>query len=251
MSMSIDTTGSQGKNQANQAEKGESLRAWIAIILSVLFVCSTAALFTAGHAYRLGYLYEIGYDLAQLPEDFHETSFWGFSGGLPLAIVWFIATVVVLLACGLLFWLANVLWKLATKRWQRLRRLTRISATPRPRAETHVRFILSAFLLLPVIYLMAIAYFGVAEFQKAGTKKGKELIEALRTDAAAASAKYGTQKIELWLSSPADTVVRGYRLLCTESFCSIYDSNPEVRAIRLVSLAKSAKYVWSMAVDCD
>ena len=89
---------------------------------------------------------------------------------------------------------------------------------------------------MPVIYLMAVAYFGVAEFQEAGTKKGKELIEALRTNAAAASTKYGTQKIELWLSSPAESVIRGYRLLCTESLCSIYDPDPKVHAIRLVSL---------------
>lgn len=143
---------------------------------------------------------------------------------------------VVLLAYGLLFWLANVLWHLATKRWSRLRRLAHTSATPRPRVGTHVKFILSAFLLLPVIYLMAVAYFGVAEFQKAGSKKGKELIEALRTNAAAASTKYGTQKIELWLSSPAESVIRGYRLLCTESLCSIYDPDPKVHAIRLVSL---------------
>src|SRR5262245_20272376 len=109
--MNSEAAATTGENQANDAAKNESLRAWIAIILSVLFVCSTAALFTAGHAFRVGYLYELGFDLAQLPEDFHETAFWGFSGGLPLALVWFAATVILLLACGLLLWLADALWR--------------------------------------------------------------------------------------------------------------------------------------------
>lgn len=43
--------GDQSKNQANEGETGESLRGWIAILLSVLLICSTTALFTAGQAF--------------------------------------------------------------------------------------------------------------------------------------------------------------------------------------------------------
>jgi hypothetical protein len=237
MSMNTETVGDQSRNQANRVERDEALRGWIAIILSVLLVCLTAGLFTAGHAYRLGYLYELGFDLAQLPEDFNETSFWGFSGGTPLALAWLVVTLIVLFAYGLLFWLAGVLWKAAQNRWRGLRRRAPSTATAARRVETHVKLILGACLVLPVTYLVAVAYLGTAELQKAGTKRGKQLVEALRADAPAASAKYGTQMIELWFNSPADPVVSGYRLLCTESLCSIYDPNPKVHAIRLVSLA--------------
>jgi hypothetical protein len=99
-----------------------------------------------------------------------------------------------------------------------------------------VKLIVGAVLLLPVIYLLAMAYLGMAEFQKAGTKRGKELIEAFRADATTASKKYRIQTIELRFRSPSEPVVRGYRLLCTQSLCSIYDPDPKVRGIRLVSL---------------
>jgi hypothetical protein len=197
---------------------------------------STAALFAAGHAYRLGYFYEIGFDLAQLPEDFNQTSFWGFSGGTPLALLWLVATLLVLLAYALLLWVSRVLWKVMTHRWRRLGRLTFPGVTPGRRIETHVKLILGAFLLLFVTYLLAVAYLGMAELQKAGTKKGRELVQAFRTDAVAASAKYGTQLIELRFGLPGDPAVRGYRLLCTQTLCSIYDPDPKIRAIRLLSL---------------
>jgi hypothetical protein len=234
--MNTATNGDQGKNQANEPERDESLRGWIAIILGVLFACSTALLFAAGHAYRLGYFYELGFDLTQLPEDFNHTSFWGFAGGTPLALVWLVATLIILLAYGLLLWLSGVLWKAMTHRWRPLGRLALHGVTPGRRIPTHVKFMLAAFLLLPAIYLLAIAYLGMAEFQKVGTRKGRELVQALRTDANAASAKYGSQMIELRFSSPVETVVRGYRLLCTENLCSIYDPDPNIRAIRLLSL---------------
>jgi hypothetical protein len=236
MSMSSVAIDDQRKNRANEAEKSESARGWIAVLLSVLLVCSTTALFAAGQGYRLGYFYELGFDLAQLPSNFHETLFWGFSGGMPLALRWLVAAVIAALACGLLIWLADVLWKHATDRWRQLRRIAIPSAKPARKVDTHVKLIAVAFLLLPLTYLLAVVYIGMAEFQKLGSKKGKEFIEALRTNPAAASRKYGIQKIEIWFNSPADTVVRGYRLLCTETICSIYDPDPKVRIVRLVSL---------------
>lgn len=234
--MSNATGADRSNGGTNAGEKSESLRGWAAIVVSTLLVCSTAVLFASGHAYRLGYVYELGFDLAQLPEGFYETLFWGFSGGAPLVFAWAVGVVIASAGCGLLVWLGDVLWERAAGRWRLLRRLPVPSARPERKAGTHVKLILGAFLLLPVIYLFAMAYIGMAEFQKLGTKKGRELIEALRTDAATASAKYGIQKIELWFSLPPDAVVRGYRLLCTESLCSIYDPDPKVRAVRLISL---------------
>lgn len=223
-------------NRINERESSEALRGWTAVVLSVVFVTSTAALFTAGHAFRLGHLYEFGFDLAQLPENFHETLFWGFSGGMPLALAWLVATVLVLLGYGLVSWLTGSVWKLMSNRWRPLRRLALRSTKPRQTGGTHTKFVLSAFLLVPLIYLLWMTYAGAAEFQKAGTKNARELIDALRADPAAASAKYGIQRIELTFDAPAETVVRGYRLLCTEHLCSIYDPDPKVRAVRLIAL---------------
>lgn len=234
--MSDAASDSQTTNRANEREKSESLLGWITVLTTLFLICATTALFAAGQGYRQGYWYELGFDLAQIPSDFHETLFWGFAGGAPLFFSWLLAALIALPACGLLMWFAGASWTSAKNRWQPLRRISLPSATPGRPVSTHVKLIGSVFLFLPAIYLLGVAYFAMAEFQKAGTKRGKQFVEAFRTDAIAASAKHETQWIEIWLDSPADSVARGYRLLCTQSLCSIYDPDPKVRAVRLIAL---------------
>jgi hypothetical protein len=214
----------------------EALRGWTAILLSLLIVCLTASLFGAGQAYREGYLYQFGFDLAQLPADFHDTLYWGFIGGTPLVVVWLIATLIVLLGGGLFLWIAKALWKRTANRWQSLLRRRSSVASPRQRGGTHVQLILGAFLVLPVLYLLILVRFGVAEFYELGAKQGKLQIAALRADPGAASAKHGRQWIEISFHSPSESFVRGYRLLCTDKLCAIYDPDPKVRDVRLVFL---------------
>lgn len=225
------------ENEVLKPEKGEQLLGWMTLLTTVLLVCATTVLFAAGQAFRTGYWYELGFDLVQLPSDFHETLFWGFSGGAPLLFSWLIAALVSLPGLGVLMWLAGALWKWALDRWRSPRRIApRLATPPRRRAATHVKLIASFFLLLPVIYFLVIASFATAEFQKAGTAQGQQIIQAFRTNAAAASAKYRMHWIEIWFDSSTADVMRGYRLLCTERFCSIYDPDPEVRSVRLISL---------------
>lgn len=217
------------------AVQSESLRGWTGILLSVLLICLTAVLFGAGQGFRQGWLYQLGFDLAQVPSDFHDTLFWGFSGGTPLAVAWLGAAVVALPATGLLLWLMDALWKWASRRWRLLARISTPEKSQQP-VRTHVKLILGGFLVLPVLYVLLVTYVAMAEFQKAGTKRGQQLIAALRADAKAASAKYNLQWIEILFNSPTETVVRGYRLLCTEALCSIYDPDPKAPGVRLVSL---------------
>lgn len=226
-----------GSTRARAEHGVESTRAWIGLLTGAVLVCMTAALYAAGRAFREGYLYQLGFDASQIPADFHETLYWGFSGGTPLAAIWLLATLIAFLGFSVLLWIADGAWSWAKLGSQRLRRIAQSSDSPRHWAGTPVKLIAGAFVALPVLYLLVVAYIGLAEMHKLGTRRGKQLVAALETDAAAASAKHGLQWIEISLDSPPfERIERGYRLLCTEHLCSIYDPDLKVRSIRVISL---------------
>lgn len=221
---------------ASGTRQEKSLVELLGISAGVLAVLATAAVYAAGAAYRTGYLYQFGFDSTQIPSDFHDTLYWGYTGGTPLAIAWMICGTVSLLLLALIYRGANALWNRIQKR-PAVRQLSKkISAAANPSAGTHVKLVAVAVLVACTLYLVFLSYVAIGEIYESGVKKGKNRIAAFESDPRAAAAKTYAKWIEISFVSPAPRVERGYRLLCTDQLCSIYDPSSKQKGVRLISL---------------
>ena len=213
------------------------IRDWLGILSGLGLAFLTAALFCVGRANRAGYLYQLGLDLSQIPDDFYVTLYWGYFSGAPDTIIWLAAGAIMLLGTAIIVLCGDFAWTRAVRRWPRLRKLNSLFARPSTvPSGTDVKLFSLAMLTIVILALVVLTYLTTFLAHRAGAENGKRLIAALATNVLAAAAKYDLQWIEISIDLSPQRVVRGYRLICTEQLCSIYDPMPQNRGIRLVSL---------------
>ena len=224
------------RNKSMTTEKQEkSLLELIGVPASILAILTTAAVYGAGTALRAGYLYQFGFDSVQIPTDFYDTLYWGYARGTPLIFAWLVYSIPALALVAILYWAGSALRRRLNKS-KAVRQLSARFAIPTVSPTTPIKLIAVAVLIACFLYLLFLSFIAMGKMYEYGVRKGKERIADFEADAAATAAKTETHWIEIHFSSPAPRVERGYRLLCTENLCSIYDPAAERKGIRLVSL---------------
>lgn len=208
----------------------ESIRQWIALLASGMVIFLAAALFGIGRAIRAGYLYSLGLDLDQVPEDFYGYLYWGYVVGTPLILLWLGYVVIALLLISGLSWAIGR----GAKRWEWLRRMLESweNFPRKDQATSHWKYAAFAYLVFAVGYLVLVTHLIMSQANELGQRAGRVEVQKLQSTAG----KHQTQWIEIWLDSTPPRVERGYRLLCTEKLCSIYDPVSDRRAIRVIPL---------------
>jgi len=228
----------QADAPATEARSKISTSDWLGLG-GLLLALLTGALFAVGQANRTGFFYQLGFDLNQVPGDFYDTIYWGYATGSPTAVVSSLVAFAEFLFFAAVVWFGRWAWKGAARRWPHLRKLSTASSsasagTPGP----HLMFVGLAMIAIGLAGFVFLTYWTVVGAHQAGKERGTKMIEALAADPTAAVAKYEIQWIEISIDSSPPRVEKGYRLLCTERLCSIYDPTPESRGLRLVSLER-------------
>jgi hypothetical protein len=236
IAMSELIVATQAGTPATEVKPKISTGDWLGLS-GLLLALLAAALFAVGQANRAGFYYQLGFDLNQVPGDFYDTIYWGYATGSPAAILWSVAAVAEFLFFAATLWLGTWAWKRAARRWPHLRKLSTSGSSRRATAAgPHMLFVGLSMTTIGLAGFVFLTYWMIVGAQKAGKERGTRIVEALAADPTGAVAKYDTQWIEISIDSSPSRVEKGYRLLCTERLCSIYDPTPESRGIRLVSL---------------
>lgn len=211
----------------------ESLRQWIALLAGGMVVFLAAALFGIGRAIRAGYLYSLGLDLDQVPEDFYGYLYWGYVVGTPLLVLWLGYVGIALL---LIFGSSWAIGR-GAKRWGWIRRMLESweNFPRKDQATSHWKYAAFAYLVFAIGYLVLVTHLLMSQAHEVGQRAGRVEVQKLQSTAVA-SGNHQTQWIEIWLDSTPPRVERGYRLLCTEKLCSIYDPVSDRRTIRIIPL---------------
>lgn len=216
-------------------KREKSLLELIGIPASILAILATAAVYGAGAAFRAGYLYQFGFDSTQIPTDFHDTLYWGYARGTPLVFAWLVYGIVALALIAILYWAAAAFGS-RIRKWRVVRQLSARVALAEGSRSTPIKLIAVAVLVSCFLYLLFLSFLAMGELYEYGVKRGKDRIDDFEANATVAAANTATQWIEISFSSPTPRVERGYRLLCTQDLCSIYDPVPERKGVRLMSL---------------
>jgi hypothetical protein len=224
------------RNKLTIAEKqGKPLLELIGVPASILAILTTAAIYGAGTAFRAGYLYQFGFDSGQIPTDFYDTLYWGYARGTPLVFAWLVYSILGLALAAILYWVGSALRR-RLNRSKAVRQFSARFAIPTISPTTPIKLIAVAVLIACFLYPLFLSFIAMGKMYEYGVMKGKQRIADFEADAAGTAAKTETHWIEIHFSSPAPRVERGYRLLCTENLCSIYDPATERKGVRLVSL---------------
>jgi hypothetical protein len=217
-----ETTAPSEKNSKS------SFRDWFVVLSGLMLVLLTAALFGIGRAYRTALFYQYGLDASQAPEDFHGYLYWGYVGGMPLAIWWLASGAGALVLLGILSWGSR---KLAHQ-WEWMRKIRHgWDELPNSKPKSYEKWFFMAYLSLVLAYLVFITFAATAKAYDAGVKKGQREIEALRQGKPS-----DDQWIELHFGPNDERIEVGYRLLCTDKLCSIYDPAPDKKTVRVIPL---------------
>ncbi len=215
-------------------KKAESVREWMGLLTGLMLVFLAAAMYGIGRAYREGYLYQLGLNLNQEPEDFYGYLYWGYAGGAPLLLLWLAVA-----ALGL-FGLAGisyaVRWLGSESKWvqARLDWWDRFPQVGPP--SSHRKYSAYGILVIALGYLVFVTYLVLGQAHDSGVKRGQQVIESLAASHEA-NAPNKVRWIELaWSENGSLRVLAGYRLLCTETLCSIYDPAPNGGGLRVVPL---------------
>jgi hypothetical protein len=221
------------QERASGKNENKGLREWLAVLTGLLFVFTAAAMYGIGRAYRAGYLYQIGLDLDQVPEDFYGYLYWCYTGGAPLSLIWFAA------AALIFFVLAGASSGVTylARRWTWLRRLVDWwDDFPNIRdPKTHHRYAGLGILIICFAYLIFVTCLLLSQAHDSGARRAHRVIDQLAA-AYDSAADTKTQWIEIRFNNDPARLEYGYRLLCTVALCSVYDPPPNGRGVRVVSL---------------
>jgi hypothetical protein len=228
----METNENKNESAASEKKSKSSFREWFGFLSGLVLVLVTAALYGVGKSFRSGYLHALGLDLEQLPEDFHAYLFWGFRGGIRLFIGWMIIVLVAASINALGAWSAE---RFAPK-WKWLRRLlTWWDTYPNvPAGARHAKYMALAFATFAFLYVAILASYILPQAFDAGLKKAQDELTLLASAKSKSQAE--SQWIELHFGQFDERIERGYRLLCTDKLCSIYDPAPEMKAVRVIPL---------------
>ncbi|HEY4368683.1 MAG TPA: hypothetical protein VGN07_15720 [Steroidobacteraceae bacterium] len=169
------------ENNMDQAatigKSSESLRQWIALLMSFMLVFLGAALFGIGRAIRAGYLYSLGLDLDQIPEDFYGYLYSGYVMGTPLLLLWLAYVAIALLV------LAGLSWAIrnGAARWGWLRNLlARWDNFPaKGQANSHWKYAAFAYLVFALGYLVFVTKLLMSQAYETGRGTGRVEIQRL------------------------------------------------------------------------
>lgn len=218
----------------NQPKKAESVREWMGLLTGLMLVFLAAAMYGIGRAYREGYLYQLGLNLDQVPEDFYGYLYWGYYGAVRLSLGWLIGTV---LGLFLLAALSFGLRRLAVK-WKPVAgAITWWDEFPAQRpVGSHHKYAALAIVTVAFAYIVFVTYLVLSQAHETGVKAGDRLIGKL--DASYSSGQpISTHWIELtWDDEDSKRTLAGYRLVCTQDLCSIYNPAPDGAGLLVVPL---------------
>jgi hypothetical protein len=222
----MENTENKNESAAEKKKSKSSLREWFGLLSGLMLVSLAAALFAIGRAYRLGLIYQYGLDASQAPEDFYGYLYWGYIGGIPLAYQWLVAAVISLTLYAGWCWITDKL----SARWKWLRTATQKEKDQQP-AKLHVTYLASALMVFSLGSIVVMTYLAVAKAYEAGAQKGRDELLAISK-----SKQTDDQFIELHFGENDERIERGYRLLCTDKLCSIYDPGPDHKGVRVLQL---------------
>lgn len=199
----------------------------------LLIAAFAGILFAVGRQNRAAFLYQLGLDIYQVPDDFNGYALGGFGTITNLAILWLIGTAGAFFVIAAITWWLPPIWGRAKQRWPLLSRAARwVSESPETTPRAHGRHAAIAIMALGSIYFVWLTRFILNQAQEAGTSRGERFITALSSDRENET-KSNTHWIQLSFPGPRP-IEEGYRLLCTEKICSIYQ--PDVKMVSVVPL---------------
>jgi hypothetical protein len=234
-----------GKNNAERRAGDEQARsqllgAWIIPAVALLIALAAALLFAVGRSYREGYVLGIGLDFSQARIDWNEAIFYGYWFA---ADVWAISLLVVaasLLVSAGAVWLGG--W-VAHHFGRKDRRVKKSESSPEVRKARFLAqiFVALAIACLGILYAYGITLVAVNVGFARGRAEAEQLLAEIKKERESGDLAAVAKKRQLsWLDftlqhDKAASKVCGFRLLCAEQLCVVYDGYSD--AIQIVHLS--------------
>jgi hypothetical protein len=212
-----------------------SLREWFGLVGGLLIILLAGVLFAIGRENRSGYLGELGLDLYQVPDDFNSYAAWGFGTGTYLAMLWLIAIAVAMFIYAACIWWGTPAWNAAKRKWRFFSWLSEwTERSPENTPKTYGKYAGLGIFCLIAVYFVWITRFVMRQAYDEGVEGGKRFVASVSSPDE--NMKKDVQWIELHFGENDLRVERGYRLLCTDKLCSIYDPAPDKKTVRVIPL---------------
>lgn len=225
-----DDAGANVRKYRNRNDSSAWLWDRLATVSALMLALLAGTLFAIGRQNRSAFLYQLGLDIYQVPDDFNGYALGGFGTVMNLAIVWLIGAGGAFFVIAALTWWVPPLRDWAKRRWRLFQRLTQwASESPEKTPKAYSKYAALGILAIISIYFVWLTRLVLVQAFDAGTRRGHNLIAALRADNEN-STKQNTPWIELRFAAPRP-VDAGYRLLCTDTLCSIYQSDEKSIAV--------------------
>ncbi len=232
--MGINEKNIDSATASNSKSKG-SLREWFGLLGGLLLVLLAGVLFAIGRENRSGYLVQLGLDLYQVPDDFNSYAASGFGTGTYLATLWLVGIAIAMFVSAAFIWWGIPAWNAAKRKWHLLAQLsTWAEQSPEKTPRRYGKYAGLGILCLMAVYFVWITRFVMRQAYDEGVERGQRLIVSVSS--ADQNSNRNIQWIELHFGANDERIERGYRLLCTDKLCSIFDPAPDRKTVRIIPL---------------